>query len=315
MNFKNLFVLVITLFTLATLPSNAQSRFNKENRPVQISQPTGKASYYGKKWNGRKTASGEVFNTDSLTCAHKTLPFGTMLKVTNQKNGKSVIVRVTDRGPYIEGRIIDLSLAAATQIDMVHSGVAPVEIAQVFLPSHLRQNGNDGPVLPELQLFDQTTGNYFTMAEWESRTNHRKEVAKAKSTATNTKAPQTATAQAAAPKTSTSSASSKKVSTKPEAKPEKATAKADHHSKSADKPEAKAEKTTAKASHSAKPAEKTTAKAEHSAKPAEKTTAKATSNTKPEAKSSSSSAKGKVTTKPAPQAGVQLKSASKRSHG
>lgn len=300
MNFKNIFVLLISLFTLATLPSNAQSRFNKENRPVQISQPTGKASYYGKKWNGRKTASGEVFNTDSLTCAHKTLPFGTMLKVTNQKNGKSVIVRVTDRGPYIEGRIIDLSLAAATKIDMVHSGVAPVEIAQVFLPSHLRQNGNDGPVLPELQLFDQTTGNYFTMAEWESRTNHRREVAKAKSTATNTKAPQTATAQAAAPKTSTTT-TSQKVSTKPEAKPEKATAKADHHSKSADKPEAKAEKTTAKASHSAKPAEKTTAKA--------------TSNTKPEAKSSSSSAKGKVTTKPAPQTGVQLKSASKRSNG
>lgn len=300
MNFKNLFVLLITIFTLATLPSNAQSRFNKENRPVQISQPTGKASYYGKKWNGRKTASGEVFNTDSLTCAHKTLPFGTMLKVTNQKNGKSVIVRVTDRGPYIEGRIIDLSLAAATKIDMVHSGVAPVEIAQVFLPSHLRQNGNDGPVLPELQLFDQTTGNYFTMAEWESRTNHRKEVAKAKSTATNTKAPQTATAQAAAPKTSTTT-TSQKVSTKPEAKPEKATAKAEHHTKSADKPEAKAEKTTAKASHSAKPAEKTTAKA--------------TSNTKPEAKSSSSSAKGKVTTKPAPQTGVQLKSASKRSNG
>lgn len=308
MNFKNLFVLLITLFTLATLPSNAQSRFNKENRPVKISQPTGKASFYGKKWNGRKTASGEVFNTDSLTCAHKTLPFGTMLKVTNQKNGKSVIVRVTDRGPYIDGRIIDLSLAAATQIDMVHSGVAPVEIAQVFLPSHLRQNGNDGPVLPELQLFDQTTGNYFTMAEWESRTNHRKEVAKAKSTATNTKAPQTATAQAAAPKTSTSSASSKKVSTKPEAKPEKATAKAEHHSKSAAKPEAKNTKPEAKP-------EKTTAKAEHSAKPAEKTATKAASSTKPEAKGSKPTAKGKVTTKPAPQTDVQLKSASKRSNG
>lgn len=283
MNFKNLFVLLITIFTLATLPSNAQSRFNKENRPVKISQPTGKASYYGKKWNGRKTASGEVFNTDSLTCAHKTLPFGTMLKVTNQKNGKSVIVRVTDRGPYIEGRIIDLSLAAATQIDMVHSGVAPVEIAQVFLPSHLRQNGNDGPVLPELQLFDQTTGNYFTMAEWESRTNHRREVAKAKSTATNTKAPQAATAQAAAPKTSTTT-TSQKVSTKPEAKTEKATAKAEQSSKSSTKPEAKTSKTETKTS-------------------------------KTETKSSKSTAKAKVTTKPAPQAGVQLKSASKRSHG
>lgn len=259
MNFKNLFVLLITLFTLATLPSNAQSRFNKENRPVKISQPTGKASFYGKKWNGRKTASGEVFNTDSLTCAHKTLPFGTMLKVTNQKNGKSVIVRVTDRGPYVDGRIIDLSLAAATKIDMVHSGVAPVEIAQVFLPSHLRQNGNDGPVLPELQLFDQTTGNYFTMAEWESRTNHRKEVAKAKSTATNTKTPQTATAQAAAPKTSTTTTAttSKKVSTKPEAK--------------ASKPDTKAEKATAKTEHSAKPAEKTSAKPKVTTKPAPQT--------------------------------------------
>ena len=180
MNFKNLFVLLITLFTLSTLSSNAQSRFNRENRPVKIAQPTGKASYYGRAWNGRKTASGEIFNTDSLTCAHKTLPFGTMLKVTNKNNGKSVVVRVTDRGPYISGRIIDLTLAAAQQIDMVRSGVVNVEIAQVFLPTSLPTYDPTTPALPDFQLYDQNTGKYYTMQEWEQREAHRKDVAKAK---------------------------------------------------------------------------------------------------------------------------------------
>ena len=68
---------------------------------------SGKASYYAKHFSGKRTASGERLHHDSLTCAHRTYPFGTMLKVTNPANGKSVIVRVTDRGPYVKGRIID----------------------------------------------------------------------------------------------------------------------------------------------------------------------------------------------------------------
>ena len=88
----------------------------------------GEASYYGKKFHGRKTASGEIFNMYELTCAHKTLPFNTKIKVTNLSNKKTVIVRVNDRGPFIAGRIIDLSFAAAKKIDLVSAGVTRVKI-------------------------------------------------------------------------------------------------------------------------------------------------------------------------------------------
>lgn len=88
---------------------------------------TGKASFYGNKFHGRKTSSGVPYHRDSLTCAHKTLPFGTLLKVRNLKNGREVVVKVTDRGPFVKGRIVDLSLAAARELDMLSSGVANVE--------------------------------------------------------------------------------------------------------------------------------------------------------------------------------------------
>jgi len=86
---------------------------------------TGKASYY---WEPQPTASGERFNPEALTAAHKSLPLGTMVRVVNLRNNKSTIVRINDRGPYVRGRIIDLSRAAARQIDMVHAGVVPVRV-------------------------------------------------------------------------------------------------------------------------------------------------------------------------------------------
>ena len=89
---------------------------------------TGKASYYGKRFNGRKTASGERFSNSKLTAAHKTLPFGTKVKVTNLKNGKSVKVRVNDRGPFVAGRIVDLSAKAARKIDLIEDGVGAVKV-------------------------------------------------------------------------------------------------------------------------------------------------------------------------------------------
>lgn len=88
----------------------------------------GKASYYAQPFHGRKSASGRIYNMYEYTCAHKTLPFGTKLKVTNQANGKTVTVEVTDRGPYVKGRIVDLSKAAAMDLDMMKSGVADVEV-------------------------------------------------------------------------------------------------------------------------------------------------------------------------------------------
>jgi len=88
----------------------------------------GLASFYGADFAGRQTANGEIFNPGALTAASLSLPFGTIVRVTNRYNGRSVTVRINDRGPYIGGRVIDLSSAAASAIGMVNSGVAPVDI-------------------------------------------------------------------------------------------------------------------------------------------------------------------------------------------
>ena len=87
---------------------------------------TGEASYYGPGCVGKKTASGEIFDQDDMTCAHKSLPFGTKLKVVRKDNGKSVVVRVNDRGPYVDGRILDLSMAAGKKIGLDKVGHAEV---------------------------------------------------------------------------------------------------------------------------------------------------------------------------------------------
>jgi rare lipoprotein A len=91
----------------------------------------GKASYYGDEFHGKKTASGEIYNKWALTCAHKKIPFGTKLRITNLENKKSVVVKVNDRGPFIRGRIIDLSYAAAKKIGMIKHGVVKVKIEVV----------------------------------------------------------------------------------------------------------------------------------------------------------------------------------------
>ena len=93
----------------------------------------GKASYYANKFEGRKTASGEIFSNKEFTAAHLTLPFGTWVKVTNLKNQKSVVVRINDRGPYIKGRIIDLSRVAADSLDFIKSGWSTVRVEEVIM--------------------------------------------------------------------------------------------------------------------------------------------------------------------------------------
>lgn len=91
---------------------------------------TGTASYYGVNdgFNGKPTANGEIFNTRKLTAAHKTIPFGTMVKVTNLSDGSSVKVRINDRGPFVKGRIIDLSEKAAQKLNMTSKGITKVEL-------------------------------------------------------------------------------------------------------------------------------------------------------------------------------------------
>jgi rare lipoprotein A len=88
----------------------------------------GVASWYGAEFEGKPTASGEPFSTQSLTAAHPSLPFGTMVRITNMQNGKQTMVRINDRGPFVPNRIIDVSRIAAEQLDMLSTGTAPVRI-------------------------------------------------------------------------------------------------------------------------------------------------------------------------------------------
>lgn len=98
----------------------------------QLYSATGRASYYAAKFDGRKTANGEIFSNKKMTAAHLTLPFGTWVRVTNTKNNKSVVVRINDRGPYVKGRIIDLSHAAADSLGIIHAGWAVVKVEEII---------------------------------------------------------------------------------------------------------------------------------------------------------------------------------------
>ncbi len=88
----------------------------------------GEASYYAHKYHGRTTANGETYDENKMTAAHKTLPFGTTVRVTNLANGKKVVVRINDRGPFVKGRIIDLSFKAAGELDYISRGVVKVRV-------------------------------------------------------------------------------------------------------------------------------------------------------------------------------------------
>lgn len=96
-----------------------------------MADQTGVASYYGAKFEGRRTASGERYSSALMTAAHRTAPFGSRLKVTNLKNGRSVVVRVNDRGPFVRGRIVDVSGAAANQLGLRNSGLARVRVSRL----------------------------------------------------------------------------------------------------------------------------------------------------------------------------------------
>lgn len=121
----------ILAFIVGLMPHSSLKKEENVKEPVEA-KPTkvlyGKASYYYGRWIGRKTANGEIYRASDVTAAHKTLPFNTRVRVTNLKNNKSVIVRINNRGPYVKGRIIDLSLVAAKKIQMTKAGVVPVKV-------------------------------------------------------------------------------------------------------------------------------------------------------------------------------------------
>lgn len=122
----------------------------------------GVASFYGKRFHLRKTSNGEIFHMDSLTAAHKTLPFGTVLKVTREDTGKSVFVKVNDRLPKSSKRVIDLSRAAASELDMVYDGVAEVKLEVIkpeVIDSLIEYYGENRP--PNIRLRPIAFAVYF----------------------------------------------------------------------------------------------------------------------------------------------------------
>ena len=164
---------IIGLLTLAFLIPHSsflipKSSFLIPNSSSFAQAPQkGKASYYSKKATGARTSSGERLHHDSLTCAHRTYPFGTMLKVTNPKNGKSVVVKVTDRGPFGRGRIIDLSWRAAKELGMLAQGVAMVlvEVADdIVVPFKAKEEKRN---LPELDFERNEQGDDSLHPNWE----------------------------------------------------------------------------------------------------------------------------------------------------
>ena len=106
--------------------SSEEGEFTTKEQPENVSYMV--TSFYGKKFHGRTTANGEIFDMNKLSGAHKTLPFGTKLRVTNEDNGKSVVILINDRGPFIKGRELDLSKAAAKEIGLIPYGVKKLKV-------------------------------------------------------------------------------------------------------------------------------------------------------------------------------------------
>ena len=142
-------------FTIATNDklSSETAILTEEFAPVQeesiintsiiryIDRGTMRASWYGPRFHGRLTANGEIYDQNAFTAAHKSLRFGTLLRITNPRTNKSLIVRINDRGPYIPGRQIDLSKAAAEELDVIGSGVKKLKIEEIVI------EGIDNPLV------------------------------------------------------------------------------------------------------------------------------------------------------------------------
>lgn len=141
MSFKNVWrkPVIIILFIIMTGLSFMIFGENKtdNNRSLVefIDKGIMKASWYGPGFHGRKTANGEIYDQSLFTAAHKSIKFGTILKITNIKNQRAVIVRVNDRGPYIKGRQLDVSKAVAYELDFVHTGVTKLKVEELKLAS------------------------------------------------------------------------------------------------------------------------------------------------------------------------------------
>jgi rare lipoprotein A len=125
--------------TTPAQPEEDAFRIPADAKPISVE--TGLASWYGGPYHNRRGSNGEIYNMHAMTAAHRTLPLGSIVRVTNVKTGSSALVRITDRGPFIEGRVLDLSQAAAKKIDLLQAGVAMVRIEVMRTPSPLETGG------------------------------------------------------------------------------------------------------------------------------------------------------------------------------
>jgi rare lipoprotein A len=121
MHYLRYVIMAVLMLGCATVPTTSRTLGSGAGQ-------SGMASYYAARFHGRPTASGEIFDIHQHTAAHRTLPFGTRVCVTSLVNGKSTTVRINDRGPFVQGRIIDVSPAAARELDMLHAGVVRVRL-------------------------------------------------------------------------------------------------------------------------------------------------------------------------------------------
>jgi rare lipoprotein A len=128
---KSVVVVLALVFAVGAVGCGGAQKSPKTGKTYPPGVQEGKASWYGGSHHGGPTASGERFNKNAMTAAHRTLKMNTRVRVTNKRNGRSVEVRINDRGPYGRGRIIDLSEAAAKKLDMIDDGVVPVRIEVV----------------------------------------------------------------------------------------------------------------------------------------------------------------------------------------
>lgn len=129
---------------------------------IDAQSQRGKASFYSRHLTGRLTASGEKCTADAFTCAHRTYPFGTLLRVTNLDNGSEAVVRVNDRGPYVRSRVVDVSYAAAEQLGMLRSGTANVKVEEL--------KEEDQPVPASLFIVDIAPDDFLSASSnrWSS---------------------------------------------------------------------------------------------------------------------------------------------------
>lgn len=174
---KKIIYLTVAILTILCLAVHAQS--------VRMD---GRASYYSNNLHGRRMANGQRYNRDSLTCAHRSLPFGTRLRVTNPLNGQQVIVKVTDRGPYVRGRAIDLSYAAAQRLGTLRNGVAMVKIEILDDDKPVPYESENIKPLPRVEYVEAGVCYEF-IPEWEKVKDVPKKVPRKVNTSAGRKRP------------------------------------------------------------------------------------------------------------------------------